>query len=365
MDRAFIVLLTGVALAGLILPGCVTKPEDRPPTAIFTASARAVNLGQKIIFDAENSTDKDGRIVRYHWDFGDDSEDLGVSVEHQFTGGGNFIVTLTVTDNDGKKDRTNETIFVNVPPKARIDSSATELKVLSPLTLSGSNSTDVDGRVTGYLWDFGDETNASGITVTHTFGDIGTFVVNLTVTDDFGAQDHRSQAITVVLRDFEASWNVVPHSVPQISQYQQERTTVNRTVELDFDNMTEVQVSLTWVDDIPHWLLGKYNDDFALCVTDPANNTQYVRDMAGNITLNFSLAGLPAPLSFEARTADEVAAQVGDKYLAEVGRGNWTASVVLGEAGGAQDATNVDLDLGNSWKLDVTYFEYELVITEI
>lgn len=364
MDRALVLLLTGVALAGLIVPGCVTKSEDRPPTAAFTASAGAVNLGQKIIFDAGNSTDKDGKIVRYHWDFGDSSEDLGVSVEHVFSSGGNFTVTLTVTDNDGKKDRTNETVFVNVPPKARIGSTETECKVLATESFSGASSTDPDGRVVGYWWDFGDQTNASGMTVTHAFQDVGTFVVNLTVTDDFGAQDRCSQAVTIVMRDFEASWNVVPHSVPQMSQYQQEHTTVNRTFELEFDNMTEVQIRLIWVDDIPHWLLGKYNDDFAICVTDPANNTQYIRDMGGNITINFSLAELPASLSFKARTADEVEAQIGDRYIARVGRGNWTASIIMEEAGGAQDATNNDLDIGNSWKLDITYFVYELVITE-
>jgi PKD repeat protein len=364
MKRELVILIAGTALLGLLLPGCLTKAENRPPTAVFTTAPHATNVGQDMIFDASNSTDKDGKIVRYHWDFGDGTEDLGVSVEHPFSQGGNYTVTLTVTDNEGKKDRANMTVRINEYPKARIDLDTGDIKVLSQVRFSGANSTDPDGRIVDWRWEFGDGSTGGGAQAVHAYNDIGTYIVNLTVTDDFGARSNRSQAVTVVLRKYDITWNLASDSMPQVSQYSAENTTVNQTVTLSFENMTKVEFRLTWVDDIRHWLLGTYNDDFALRVTDPGNNTQYMRDMKGNISLNFSLTDAPAPLDLQARTADEALAQVGARYATGLGRGEWTAEIILGEAGGAQDLTNNDLDVGNNWKLDVRCLVYELVITE-
>ena len=364
MKRTSVIVVIAIAMAGLLLSGCVSRSENRPPTAVFSTSSSAINVGQQVIFDGQNATDRDGKIVRYHWDFGDSTEDLGVSVVHVFGAGGNYTVTLTVTDNDGKKDRANATVRVNEYPKARIDCSAREAKVLAPVSFSAQNSTDPDGRIVSCLWDFGDGVNMTGMQVSHAFQDTGTYSVNLTVTDDFCAPNRNSMDVTVVMRSFSISWSIVPSSVPQQSDHSGENTTVNKTVALPYDNMTLAAFRLSWKDDIPHWVLGAYNDDFSLKVVDPGNNTQMLRDMAGNITLNFSLAEPPAPIFLNARTEVEARAQVGGKYSKDVGAGSWNVSVILGEAKGAQQITGTDLDTGNNWKLDVTYYRYEMVVTE-
>lgn len=358
------VLVAGLSVAGLLLAGCLTRQENRPPTAVFSASSNAVNVGQQVIFDASNSTDRDGKIVRYIWDFGDSAQDMGVSVVHAFCSGGNYTVILTVTDNEGKKDRANMTVHVNEYPRARIDCSVTEARVLAPVAFSAQNSSDPDGTVTACFWDFGDGSNTTGAQVSHVYQDTGTFLVNLTVTDDFGARSSNSMEVTVILRNYTVSWSLVPGTIPQISDHSQENSTVNKTVALAYLNMTMVSFRMTWRDDIPHWLLGAYNDDFGLNVVDPVNNTQALRNMGGNITLNFSLAEAPSSFSLSARTEADAMAQVGGKYTKEVGVGDWLVSVILGEAGGAQDITGTDLDTGNNWKLDVTYYQYEMSVTE-
>lgn len=359
---AFIMAL--LAIIASLIPGCLTRPENRPPIASFTAHPRCVNVGEEIVFDASNSTDKDGRIVRYHWDFGDSREDMGVCVAHTFSSGGDYTVTLTVTDNEGKKDRTNLTVHVNEYPVARIDPLPSEAKVLAEVGFSAENSTDPDGSIVSYLWEFGDGTNASGVKARHAFEEIGTFEVKLTVVDDFGASGSASASITIVLRTFEITWAIVRHSLPEISGVSEENSTINKSEALLFENMTAVEFGLTWQDDIRHWLLGQYNDDFMLTVTDPGNNTQYGRSMGGNITLTFSLSEPPSPLTLRARTASEALAEVGDKFATRVGWGNWTAVIWLGDAGGAQDLTGIDLDTGNSWKLEIVYFQYEVIVTE-
>jgi PKD repeat protein len=291
-------------------------------------------------------------------------EDLGVSVVHSYRSGGNYTVTLTVTDNEGKKDKTNMTVHVNEYPKAKIDVSATEVKVLSIASFTAINSTDVDGSIVRCLWDFGDDSNATGMSVSHSYNDVGAFTVNLTVWDDFGAQNSRSADITVVLRTFEVSWCVGSHALSQISGDSQENSTTNKTVPLAFTNMTMVEFKLTWRDDIPLLLGLKPNDDFKLRVCDPNNNSQTFRDMNENITLNFSLVEPPNSITLRAKDTAGAMCQVTDKYTKSTGKGDWYVTITVGECGGAQQFFGQDLDTGNSWKLDVRYLQYELVITE-
>ena len=74
---------------------------------------------------------------------------------------------------------------VNPDPTARISGSCTDLTC----PLSGSTSTDPDGTITGYSWDFGDGGTASGVAPGHTYDEPGTYVVTLTVTDNEGGTD--------------------------------------------------------------------------------------------------------------------------------------------------------------------------------
>jgi PKD repeat protein len=55
------------------------------------------------------------------------------------------------------------------------------------IIFNGSQSYDPDGYITSWIWDFGDGTNGSGISVSHSYKDLGEYPVILTVTDDKGA----------------------------------------------------------------------------------------------------------------------------------------------------------------------------------
>jgi PKD repeat protein len=52
------------------------------------------------------------------------------------------------------------------------------------ISVDGSASSDSDGRVAAYLWEFGDGTFATGSTATHTYTEPGTYRVTLVVADD-------------------------------------------------------------------------------------------------------------------------------------------------------------------------------------
>ncbi len=83
---------------------------------------------------------------------------------------------------------------VNQSPVARITTSTSGLTV----TADGSTSTDSDGTITTYAWDFGDGTTASGVRpAAHTYAQAGTYTVRLTVTDNAGATSTTSRSVTV------------------------------------------------------------------------------------------------------------------------------------------------------------------------
>ena len=53
-----------------------------------------------------------------------------------------------------------------------------------PLLFDGTNSTDPDGTIISYLWDFGDGATGTGAMTVHTYNAPGTYTVELCVTDD-------------------------------------------------------------------------------------------------------------------------------------------------------------------------------------
>lgn len=71
-----------------------------PPSPSFFYSPGNPVIGQEITFNASNSTDSDGNIISYGWDFGDGSNSSGEIVTHTYFNTGDYTVTLTITDND-------------------------------------------------------------------------------------------------------------------------------------------------------------------------------------------------------------------------------------------------------------------------
>ncbi len=101
-DGVYTVVLKVIDDDGAIASiSAVITVSNRPPVAFFTENATKVEKGELIHFDASESYDLDGNIVSYFWDFGDGTNATEVTVDHAYLEDGNYLVTLTVTDNDG------------------------------------------------------------------------------------------------------------------------------------------------------------------------------------------------------------------------------------------------------------------------
>lgn len=70
--------------------------------------------------------------------------------------------------------------------------------ILVPVRFDGSRSTDPDGSIIDYQWDFGDGGTASGAVVQHAYSTAAVFTATLTVTDDGGLTASDDVTITVL-----------------------------------------------------------------------------------------------------------------------------------------------------------------------
>ena len=86
--------------------------ENQPPTANFTCSPKNPIVNQIITFNASNSTDPDGTVVKYEWVFGDGDTATGKIVTHSYSSEGSYVVSLTITDDDGATDSSSIDLFV-------------------------------------------------------------------------------------------------------------------------------------------------------------------------------------------------------------------------------------------------------------
>lgn len=99
-----------VAVLGMAaFAGCIGTADEElspnlAPAALLTVDRDERWTGERFTFNANGSSDPDGEITRYHFDFGDgneatfESSDNVSSVKHAYTAGGAYPVTLTVTD---------------------------------------------------------------------------------------------------------------------------------------------------------------------------------------------------------------------------------------------------------------------------
>jgi PKD repeat protein len=187
---------------------------DRPPVAAFTISPNPVLHGQLVSFDASGSSDPDGQVTTYSWDFGDGNFGSGASPTWTYGTPGSYIVKLTVTDNSGTTNTISHTVTVtDLPPVAAFTFAPNPVTTGQAVSFAGGGSSDPDGQVTGYSWDFGDSSSSTSSAPSHAYAAAGSYIVKLTVTDNSGSTNAVSHTVTVTDRPPVAAFTFAPNPV--------------------------------------------------------------------------------------------------------------------------------------------------------
>ena len=181
-----------------IVPPPPPVVENRSPIADFRMSVRSGPAPLTIAF-TNKSSDPDGDAFTSLWDFGDGSQSSAVNPTHTYPTSGDFHITLTVTDAHGAmSDPKRDAVSVKAPsptPEVPIEENRAPIADFrmsvrsgpAPLTVTFTNKTsDPDGDAFTSLWDFGDGSQSSAATPTHTYTSAGAFHVTLVVTDARG-----------------------------------------------------------------------------------------------------------------------------------------------------------------------------------
>ena len=175
----------------------------RAPTAVLTATPLTARVGVPVSVDASGSSDPEGTLSDYRFDFGDGTVLQGPSprASHAYAVAGDHTIVLTATDGDGNAstDAVTVSILPNAAPAADAQVWPATGFIGAPLLFSAANSSD-DMGIMRYEWDFGDGMTASGAIARHAFLSLGMFEVRLRVTDGEGATDESTLRVTVVNR---------------------------------------------------------------------------------------------------------------------------------------------------------------------
>ncbi len=164
-------------------PAPVKKEKPAP------APAPAVNACNQFVFDARDSHDLETKNLSYEWNFGDGTSSPEPFVTHVYEKGGQYDVTLTVSDNSGlkcEKSTTSQKVNVNTPPSAEL--TGPQLACAGQeVSLDASGSSDENSEKLSYRWNLGDGTSADGARVRKVYEKGGVYNVSVTVDDNAGS----------------------------------------------------------------------------------------------------------------------------------------------------------------------------------
>src|SRR6267143_739040 len=178
--------------------------SGRPPVASFTAAPNPTVVGTNVKFNASASSDPDGRIVSYAWEFGDATTGSNQVTSHAYLLAKTYTVNLTVTDNESFTATTSVNVVVGPappgpqPPIARFVAGPSPVDPGVVVTFNASTSSDSDGTIVSYIWKFGDSPpTGSGVIATHPYVVRGIYTVTLNVTDNSGLSSTATHQVVV------------------------------------------------------------------------------------------------------------------------------------------------------------------------
>ena len=175
--------------------------QTKSPEVAFTTDKEEYTLGD-IVYLTDESVETEGQIAEYFWHFGFDGEGNRATTKDAsvlYKKAGTYVVKLTVTDEFGGYATASHTVVIrptNRPPMADFSYNPAICKVNEKVKFT-DKSTDEDGEVVAYEWDFGNGQTSQEKDPEVTFTTAGFVTVKLTATDDRGATNTKQATLYV------------------------------------------------------------------------------------------------------------------------------------------------------------------------
>jgi|GEM_PF-3559893 len=173
---------------------------NQPPIANAGGPYQA-DEGSPVTFDASSSSDPDGDVLQYRWDFESDGTWTSWSSEptitHTWDDNWSGSTTLEVSDGEFTSTDTATVTIGNANPVVEAGEDKT-VNEGDSVSFSGSYTDAGSADTHTFLWDFGDDTTISDtLNPTHVYAENGIYTATLTVTDDDGGVGTDTVTITV------------------------------------------------------------------------------------------------------------------------------------------------------------------------
>jgi len=175
---------------------CLVNVFNTSPITEFTVSPSNPSI-QDMVNITDTSSDPDGLITSWLWDFGDGTNSTVQSPSHIYSQKGEWQITLTIKDNDGAESSVTHTLTViNLQPEASFECITPDPQTDMDIQFM-DNSIDPENKAISWFWDFGDGNTSELQIPTHKFATEGDYNVTLTVKDDENATNTYTITVSV------------------------------------------------------------------------------------------------------------------------------------------------------------------------
>lgn len=353
------------------------------PRATLEAYPVLIQEGEMVTLDARESSAVEGIITSYFWDFGDGTtaETVVGFTSHTYYKFGQYMVRLTITNDQGGTDDAVSTIIVNGAPTINI-AMPTQVRAGDSALLDASESFDPEGDELHFAWDLnvaidsdgdGNPTNDADETTSTVLLDttISGFILGmLRVDDDAGAFAVQPFEVNVSTRVFQVTWvmetvrmdwddyldqgetwsgNMTPGEAGRVIEFTA-RLELNQDIAPPFDNFT-LGLQIT-------------NESFRRSADTEAGNYTTNEPASAEISVeNMNPSGQDGMYSADSAEA-LIQILLGAKD-AKAGQGVWMWSVYAKQSDPDAIIGELDPDPGNDWTLAVEVIIMRPSLTEV
>lgn len=227
-----------------------TGGANRAPVASFSVTPTSGSVPLNVAFDASASSDPDGNLLTYSWNFGDGTTGSGRTVQKTYTSAGKFRIVLTVRDSNGATSSYARTVFPgNTAPNVSITSpsSSAKFSVGQSITVQASATDAQDGTLPGSSLRWTVRIRHNSHTHPYKTGTGNSITVTMPAPEDLAATQTSWLEVILIATDSQGlSSRVAQRLLPTIVNVNFASSPSGRTLNINGVNITTPKTVKSW-----------------------------------------------------------------------------------------------------------------------